>query len=211
MTIHNNIEQGSEEWRTLRAGRVGGTSCAALLTNGKSDNGLGVGAQAMVYRKAAEYITGPQDDTYVNAAMERGTALEPVARRRYENEYFCTVQEVGYISEGEYLGVSPDGLIGEDGGLEIKCPGADEFLRFFDTREMKKEYYQQVQWSLYISGRKWWDFVYYHPEFAPIDLICKRFYPDPDMFATWDEKVPVYCAEVARVLNKVEAEIAATE
>lgn len=206
MTIYENITQGSEEWRAIRAGRVGGTSCAALLVDGKSSSGLGTGAQSLVYRKAAEYIASPEEGGFISAAMERGTALEPVARRRYENEYFCSVRQVGYISEGEYLGVSPDGLIGEDGGLEIKCPGAEEFLRFFDTREMENKYYIQVQWSLYISRRKWWDFAYYHPEFSPVDLIVERFEPDRSMFAKWDKRVPAYCAEVARVLNKVESE-----
>lgn len=206
MIIHTDITQGSIAWKELRAGRIGGTSAAALLTNGKSANGLGTGAASMVYRKAAEYITGPEEDGYINAAMQRGTDMEPIARRRYENEYFTSVLEVGYISEGEYLGVSPDGVIGDDGGLEIKCPGAEEFLRYFDTREIKKEYYVQVQWNLYISRRAWWDFAYYHPEFDPVDLIVERITPDADMFATWDEKVPVYVAEVARVLNKLEAE-----
>lgn len=205
MIIHTDIVQGAVSWKELRAGRVGGTSCAALLTNGKGSNGLGVGAQSLIYRKAAEYITGPEEDSYTSPAMQRGTELEPIARHRYEEETFTTVTEVGYISAGEYLGVSPDGLIGEDGGLEIKCPGAEEFLRFFDTREMDKKYYIQVQWNLYISRRKWWDFAYFHPEFAPIDLIVERFEPDAAMFAAWDEKVPVYVAEVARVLDKVEA------
>lgn len=209
MTIHTDIQQGSEEWRIIRAGRIGGTSCAALLVNGKSDDGLGAGARSLIYRKAAEYITGPEEDSYTNAAMERGTALEPIARRRYEDEYFCTVQQVGYISEGEYLGVSPDGLIGDDGGLEIKCPGAEEFLRFLDTREMDNKYYMQVQWNLYVTGRIWWDFVYYHPEFAPTDLICERFHPDAYMFSKWDEKIPVYVAELERLLNKVAEQRAA--
>lgn len=200
MMIHTDIRQGTEEWLQLRAGRVGGTTCAALLTNGKGKNGLGVGAMSLVYKKAAEYITGPEEDAYISPAMQRGTQLEPIARRRYEQDHFCTVQEVGYISEGHYLGVSPDGLIGGDGGLEIKCPGAAEFLRFFDTRKMDKKYYTQVQWSLYISRRKWWDFAYFHPE-MPTDLIVERFEPDAKMFATWNEKAPIYCAEVARVLN----------
>jgi len=206
MKIHTSFQQGSDEWHLIRSGRIGGTSCAALLTNGRGPNGMGAGAQSLVYRKAAEYITGPADDTYISPAMLRGTQLEPIARRRYEQEYFCTVDEVGYISQGEYLGVSPDGLIGKDGGLEIKCPGADEFLRFFDTRDMEKKYYIQVQWNLYISRRQWWDFAYYHPEFSPIDLIVERFKPDYEMFRKWNEKVPVYCSEIARLLEKVESE-----
>jgi len=205
MMIHENIRQGTDDWKALRAGRVGGTSCAALLTNGRSDNGLGAGARSLIYRKAAEYITGPVEDEYVSAAMLRGTQLEPIARRRYEQETFQTVQEVGYISEGEYLGVSPDGLIGDDGGLEIKCPSAEEYIRYFDTREIDNKYYIQVQWNLYISGRDWWDFVYYHPEFAPMDLIVESIKPDKKVFATWDKKVPIYVAEVARVLEKIEA------
>ena len=204
--IIHECRQNSDEWRSLRSGRIGGTSAATLLVNGKADDGLGVGAKSVVYRKAAEFITGPaEDDGYMSAAMQRGHDLEPVARRRYENETFQSVREVGYISRGEFLGVSPDGLVGEDGGIEIKCLNAEEHARFFDTRFFDKKYYYQCQWAMFLSGRTWWDFVMYHPEFGDLDIIIERLQPDAQAFKTWAKKIPVYLAEIQRVLWKIDA------
>lgn len=201
--IHQ-CEQGSDEWLRLRAGRIGGTSCAELLVNGRSENGLGAGAKTLVYRKAAEHITGPEE-SYINDAMARGTALEPVARRRYQDERFCKVAEVGYISQGDYLGVSPDGML-PGGGIEIKCPGPAEFVRYMDTRVIKKEYYYQCQWAMYLTGAAWWDFVYFHPGFGSAELIIERQYPDEKTFSIWDAKIPVYVAEIERVLSLIASE-----
>jgi len=201
-TIYTEFEQGSDEWHEIRRGKIGGTSCATILVNGRGAKKLGAGAQTMVYKKAAEFYTEP-DDVYVNAAMQRGTELEPLARKRYEDETFQNVVEVGYISRNEFLGVSPDGLVGENGGVEIKCPGAAEFLRFMDTQVIKKEYFYQCQWAMYLTGREWWDFIYFHPDFEPADLIIQRQTPDEKTFAIWDEKLPIYTEEITRVLNKV--------
>lgn len=198
MKIHY-INQGSEDWEALRLGRVGGSQCCPLLTNGKSDNGLGVGAQTLVYQKIEEYVTG-ESPSYTNAAMERGTEYEPLARREYENQTFTSVQEVGYISIGDCLGVSPDGLVGDVGGIEIKCPGGAEFARFADTRKIEKKYFAQMQWFLWITGREWCDFVMYHPDFSP-NLIIERVYPDPETFERFSEQVPKYVAEFDRVLS----------
>lgn len=202
ITIHREFSQGTDEWNEIRRGRIGGTSCATLLVNGRSENGLGAGALTLVYKKAAEFFSEPEE-TYINAAMQRGTELEPIARRRYEDETFTSVEEVGYISAGEFLGVSPDGIVGNEGGIEIKCPGADEFLRFMDTKVIKPEYFYQCQWAMYLSGAQWWDFVYYHPDFAPADLIIERQFPDKKTFGLWDKKIPLYTAEIKRVLSLV--------
>ena len=202
-TVHN-CEQGSDEWLRLRAGRIGGTSCAALLVNGKDETGLGAGAKTLLYKKAAEFITGPEE-SYMNDAMARGIALEPVARRRYEDETFCKVAEVGYISKGNFLGVSPDGLL-TGGGIEIKCPGPDEFVRYLDTRVIKTEYYYQCQWAMYLTGAEWWDFVYFHPGFGSAGIIIERQTPDAQAFKTWDKKIPVYIAEIERVLELIATE-----
>jgi len=202
MKYHFEIEQGTEEWQSLRAGRVGGSSCAALLVNGKSNNGLGKGAMTLVYRKAAEYIAG-KEETYTNAAMKRGNELEPLARRRYEDEFFVSVQEVGYISKGDYLGVSPDGLVGDEGSIEIKCPGVAKFVEFADTLEIPNDHYAQMQWLMWLSDRIWCDYCVYHPDFEPFGLIVKRVETDHAMMYRFSEQVPKYITEIERVLNKV--------
>jgi len=177
MTTYHDIRQGSDEWMELRCGRITGTSAAALLVNGKSENGLGAGAISLIYRKLAERVTGPDYDTPTNKWMDRGTALEPYARKEYENETFTEVQEIGFISSGDFFGYSPDGLVGDDGMIEIKCPDGTKFVRFSLTREIDKAHMAQMQWGLLISGRRWCDYVMYHPDF-PQSLIIERVEAD---------------------------------
>lgn len=205
-TIHTDFRQWSEEWYQIRLGRVGGCSSAVLLVAGKNETGLGVGAMSLIYAKAAEIITGEStsDRDVTTPAIERGIELEPIARQRYEEETFAVVQQVGYVSVGEYFGYSPDGLVGSHGMIEIKCPGSGEFLRHLDTRDMKPEYYAQIQWGMFLTGRNWCDFVVYHPDFRP-DLIVTRVEADPKVHQVFQEKAPVYARELERVVGKARA------
>jgi len=201
--IYHNIPQGTDEWLQLKAGRFSGTNAAALLVNGRSASGMGAELQSLIYAKAAEYVEGPDLDTYKSPAMIRGNELEPVARQRYEDEYFTQVSEVGFISLGDYFGVSPDGLVGEDGAIEIKCPGGAKYIRFVDTGEIPKAHYAQMQWLLYITGRMWCDYVVFHPDFTPLDLSVKQVVIDDEMHATFAEKSQTIEAEMSRVLSLV--------
>lgn len=200
VVYHRNLEQGTQDWLNLRAGRVGGTGCSALLTNGRSENGLGAGAMTLIYALVGERIAGV-DPGYVSEAMQRGTDLEPLARKRYESEKFCTVEQIGYISKGDYMGVSPDGVIqGEKAGIEIKCPSATEYIRFADTREIPKQYLAQCNWPMYIAGFEWVDFVMYHPDFKK-DIQVERVFPDQKMFEIWNQKVPIVETEIKRLIT----------
>lgn len=164
---------------------------------------LSDGAKTLIYALVGERITGPID-TYVSPAMQRGTDLEPLARKRYEREHFCQVEQIGYISKGNFLGVSPDGKIkGEKAGIEIKCPGAVEYLKFLDTKEVDNKYFAQCQWLMYVTGWTWVDFIMYHPDFVQ-DIATKRIEPDPDTFATWDKKIPHVIEEMQRLMSLVE-------
>jgi len=168
--IIHDVQQGTDEWKQIKAGKFGGTTADTFLVNGRSDHGLGTGLTNLIYQKAAEFVTGPDLDHFVTPAMQRGTDLEPVARQRYEDEHFAQVEQVGYIQRGEFFGVSPDGLVGADGAIEIKCPGPPEFVRYMVTREISRGHYAQMQWLLFITGRSWCDYIVFHPEFAPLDL-----------------------------------------
>lgn len=202
LTIHN-VQQGTDEWKQMKAGKFGGTTADTFLVNGKSENGLGSGLQNLIYQKAAELVTGPDLSEWSTPAMQRGVELEPIARRRYEDEHFAAVEEVGYIQRGEFFGVSPDGLVGEDGAIEIKCPQAPEFVRWMVTREIPKGYYAQMQWLLFITGRSWCDYVVYHPEFAPLDLSVERVHRNESIIATFREKTLIVHDEMVRVLDVV--------
>lgn len=202
LTYHN-IEQGTEEWMEIRCGRLGGTAAAALLVNGRNRLGIGAGLQTLIYKNAAALIVGDEGENHTNEWMVRGSELEADARMRYEQETFCEVEQVGYISNGDYLGYSPDGMVENDGLIEIKCPSAAEFVRFADTLEIDPAHMAQMQWGMWLTGRKWCDYIMYHPDFHPGDLLVIRVEPDEETHATYDEKVQVYISEMDRILAKI--------
>lgn len=199
---HYDIVQGSPEWHELRAGRIGGSESAALLSTGKSSL-LSVAAYTLLYRNAAELITGPNEPTSPNAAMQRGIDLEGEARRRYEDLTFQTAEQVGYISVGDYFGYSPDGLVGDSGLIEIKCPLAPEYVRFLDTRQIDPGHMAQMQWGMFLTGRVYCDYIVYHPEFEPADMVIEKIGWDERIHALFTERCLVYASEMNRILSAI--------
>ena len=124
VTIYNDIYQRTEEWHNIRLGRVGGSESSVLSVKGKSESGLGAAAFTLLYEKAYELIQEePVKENIVTFAMQRGMDLEPEAIHEYELSKMVKVDQVGYIlnSDMKYAGYSPDGLVGEDGLIEVKC------------------------------------------------------------------------------------------
>ena len=177
VTIYNDIHQRSEEWYNIRLGRVGGSESSVLSVKGKSESGLGAAAFTLLYEKAYEIIQEePVKENIVTFAMQRGMDLEPEAIHEYELSKMVKVDQVGYIlnSDFKYAGYSPDGLVGEDGLIEVKCPGNSEFMRQIITNEIPKQYFFQMQWGMFISGRKWCDYVVYNPDYHKSPLYIDR-------------------------------------
>jgi predicted phage-related endonuclease len=139
--------------------------------------GNGETKRKMILEKATEHILGKpcNKDHYVSADMLRGIELESVARNLYIEETFNDVKEVGFIEKDEYCGVSPDGLVSEDGIIEIKCPKDTVFVEQSITGNIKPEYYTQIQYALYITGRQWCDYVAYNENFP---LLIRRYERD---------------------------------
>ena len=177
VTIYNDIHQRSEEWHNIRLGRVGGSESSVLSVKGKSESGLGAAAFTLLYEKAYEIIQEePVKENIVTFAMQRGMDLEPEAIHEYELSKMVKVDQVGYIlnSDYKYAGYSPDGLVGEDGLIEVKCPGNSEFMRQIITNEIPKQYFFQMQWGMFISGRKWCDYVVYNPDYDKSPMYIDR-------------------------------------
>lgn len=170
MIIHN-FEQRSEEWYKVRIGKITGSDFHTLMGNGETKKKL-------LLKKIVERITGKvEGEELKNADIQRGVELEDTARTYYEMETGNTVKQVGFIELDEYTGCSPDGLIGEDGMIEIKCPRATTFLAHLLDDSIEKQYYTQIQFNLMVSGRKWCDFVRYNENF---DLYIKRVNADKE-------------------------------
>ena len=175
MKIHKKIEQYSDEWWELRAGRLTASNAQAISANG-------AGLKTYVYEILAEKYS-KNHESYTNAEMQRGTELEPIARQVYEIENMVTVKQVGLITDGDYVSCSPDGLVGKDGGLEIKCLNKTKHFKLLvnGEKEIENKYRLQCQMSMMISNRKWWDLAFYHPDFDK-NLIVFRQYPDPNTY-----------------------------
>lgn len=201
MTIHDVI-QGTEDWHWLRMGRIGSSEASVLLVDGKSKSGLGTGAISLLFEKAAEILTGEVGTDYISEDMQRGSELEPFAVKEYENQLLQKVDRIGYVSDGDYFGYSPDGFIGDDGLTEFKCPSAKEFVRYAITKEVKKEYIGQMQWGLWITKRKWIDYVVFHPDFEK-NLIVTRFYPDPVIQEKLTISSNMFVSSMEKILEKM--------
>jgi len=164
MKIYHDLKQGSDEWLKIRLGKFGSTDAQAVASNSR-------GLTTKVYEKVAELIIGQPKEQYTNADMERGNELEGMARSAYEIETSRIVKQVGYVEIDSYTGGSPDGLVGNDGGIEIKCPSDANFIRFDYTRKINSGYIWQMLHLLLITERKWWDFVVFNEKLNKIIII----------------------------------------
>lgn len=153
------MEQGTEEWFQARMGKVTASRVSDVMAQIKS----GESASRRNYRMEllCQRLTGKSEDFFVSAPMQRGTDLEPIARGTYEGETGCLVEEIGFIVHPTLidLGASPDGLVGDDGMLEIKCPNTATHIAFLMDGIIKPQYEWQMTAQMVCAGRKWCDFV----------------------------------------------------
>lgn len=181
LTYRFDIEQGSDEWHAIRRGMITASAIAKLLTGtGKPANNDT--SRAQLYQLLAERITGESDPGFYNDDMARGHLLEPFARDLYAASY-APVQECGFISRqlsGVVIGYSPDGLVGDDGLIEIKSPRPKTHLKSLLTNQVPGEYVPQVQTGLAVSGRAWCDFISYAPG---LPLFVRRVERDEQLIA----------------------------
>jgi hypothetical protein len=171
--IISPYEQGTPEWLAARLGKPSASMFSKLITmTGKPS----ASADAYINQLLGERLTGKSEPHYTSEAMILGTEREPLARADYEFISGNKVDQVGFIlDDSESYGCSPDGLIGEDGGLEIKCPAQTTQAGYWrDKQSGVKKYYQQIQGCMWVTGRKWWDFFSYHPDMPHVLVRVKR-------------------------------------
>lgn len=175
LKIHSTVQQGSLAWLELRAGKVTASEIGEMLTPQFKPR-TGDRPQKYLYTKLAEHVLrGPLPDSGRSFAMEQGSIREEEARPWLEMETGLEVQTVGFIETDDgRAGCSPDGLIGEYGGAEIKCPQPATHVRYLIEGILPEQYITQVHASLYVTGRKWWYFLSYCPGFSPLLLTVER-------------------------------------
>jgi len=170
MRIRDDI-QGSEAWLESRLGRPTASNFGKLITPmGKAS----ASSQGYIDELIAQRITGEIPEFFKSSAMERGNELEPAAKALYEFTHDVEVKEVGLCLHDKFeCGASPDGLIGYEGGLELKCPLPHTHVSYLRDGCIPQKYIPQVQGCLWITEREWWDFMSYHPSME--DLIVRVY------------------------------------
>ncbi len=196
-----SCQQGSDTWHSARAGVATASRFADIMATVKT--GEAAGRRGYRADLVVELLTGKPLEGFSSAAMRQGTEREPLARLAYEAETGNVVEEVGFLKHDALpAGASPDGLIGADGGLEIKCPERSAHLRYLFQQAEPPEYRWQIQGGLWISGRTWWDFVSFNPDFPEdLQLIVRRIARD-------EAAIAALAAEVERFMNETQADVA---
>jgi hypothetical protein len=199
---HYDIEQGTPEWHELRRGVLTSTAIKTLITpTGKlADNDK---TRAHVYEVAAQRITGRTEDTYLSFDMMRGHTDEILARDLYAKHY-APVTECGFITNdklGFLVGYSPDGLVGEDGLIEIKSAKAKIQVQRIVDGVIPQEHYAQVQTGLLVTGRQWCDFISYS---NGMKMMVVRVNADPDYHALIEQAAKAFEAKVKEVIAAYE-------
>lgn len=168
----DNIVQGSPEWHQLRLGKVTASKVADLTAKTKS--GWSASRANYMSQLLCERLTGKPTESYTNGAMQWGTETEPQARAAYAFLTDNIVTEVSFVDHPSIpmTGASPDGLVGEDGLIEIKCPNTATHVDTLLGAELEGKYIKQMQWQMACTGRKWCDFVSFDPR-LPLELQTK--------------------------------------
>ena len=185
--------QGSPEWFEARRGNVGASSVYKVMAKGQ-----GKTRRSYMDELLAEKL-GCVIEGFTNAAMERGTELEPVARSQYEIERDAMVQEAGFIMHSTIagFGASPDGLVGDDGLIEIKCPNTVTHLATLESGTIDGKYQWQMLAQMACTGRQWCDFMSYDDR-MPDDLqsVIIRFDRDEKKISQMETEVSAFVAEL---------------
>lgn len=192
-----NFEQGSPEWFNVRKGKMTASHATAIGNSGK-------GLDTYIHTIMAEFYSSGEKEEFGTKDTERGNEYEPIARAVYELDNDVTVDEVGFMEYNEYVGASPDGLIGEDGGLEIKSINDTNYFSYLlnGESEISSSYIWQIQMNLLISGRKWWDLVIYNPNFKRSMLVF-RILPDQEKFEALEKGF----AKGIELINSIKSKI----
>ena len=205
-------KQHSTEWETARLGLVTASEADALISP-TFEVRKGLGVETYLYEKLSEKILGYKLQSGGTFEMGQGTASEEFARSWFSFEYNTDVKEVGFIiGDCERIGCSPDGILPDGTGLEIKCPQGPRQLKYYVKNEVPPEYRVQVAFSLYVTKAPYWTFVSYHRALPPLVVKVERNEKEmaairealAKFFAQFD---PIY----ARIKSKLDAENAAKE
>ena len=196
------MEQGTEEWFTIRIGKVTASRVADVIA--KTKTGYSATRDNYMAQLVCERLTGQKGESFSNAAMQHGTDTEPLARAAYEALKDVLVDEVGFVPHPSIImaGASPDGLVGDDGLLEIKCPNTATHIETLLSQSVPGKYNTQMQFQMACTGREWCDFVSFDNRLPnELQLFVKRVPRDNEFIKQMED-------EVVKFLNELDIKIA---
>lgn len=199
-----DCEQGSDEWRLARLGKVGASMVADATARTKT--GWGASRANLAARLVAERLTGTLTESFVNDAMRHGTVTEPEAREFYSFVTDVKVEQVGLVLHPtiDMAVASPDGLVGDAGLVEIKCPNTATHIETLLGGEVDGRYVKQMQWQMACTGRQWCDWVSYDPRMPDeMRLFVRRVQRDAEMIAELEKQVSEFLAEVSATVDRL--------
>jgi len=198
------IEQGSPEWFAQRLGKVTASRVADVIA--KTKTGYSTSRDNYMAQLVCERLTGTVAESFSNSAMQWGTETEPLARAAYEAHADVLVDEVPMITHPtiEATGASPDGLVGDSGLIEIKCPNTATHIDTLLTQTVPSKYNTQMQWQMACTGRQWCDFVSFDPRLPKeLQLFVKRVDRNNNLIADLEMEVILFLTELENKIKKL--------
>ena len=206
------IEQGSEEWFQQRLGKVTASRISDVMA--KTKTGWGASRKNYMMELLCQRLTGSREDGYTNAAMQRGIDMEPVARAAYEIHTGKDVTETGFILHPlwEDIGASPDGLVGANGMLEIKCPNTAQHVACLRSGEPDSKYWWQMQCQMACADRQWCDFASFDDRLPePLQLFVVRVERDDQAVSDLVDNSLEFLGELGKIEKEMLAKMEAAQ
>ena len=198
------IVQGSNDWFQIRMGKVTASRVADVIA--KTKTGYSASRENYMAQLVVERLTQTKAESYTNAAMQWGTDQEPFARAAYEAAQGVMGEEVGFVRHPtiEWAGASPDGLVGDDGLVEIKCPNPATMIETLLSQKVPSKYITQMQFQMACTGRKWCDYVSFDPRMpAKAQMFVRRVDRDDEYIAEIEAEIVKFLAEVQSQVNQL--------
>ena len=198
------MDQGSESWFQVRIGKVTASRVADVIA--KTKTGYSANRDNYMAQLVCERLTGQKGESFSNAAMQHGTETEPLARAAYEALKDVLVDEVGFVPHPsiEMAGASPDGLVGEDGLIEIKCPNTATHIDTLLSQTVPGKYNTQMQFQMACTGRQYCDFVSFDNRLPEeLQLFVTRVPRDEVFIRLIEAEIVQFLAELDDKINKL--------
>ncbi len=200
------MEQGSEEWKEIRLGKVTASKMKDVMSNGRGGKPSKT-SETYMMDLIAERLTGESKPFFENDAMKWGTATEPQARAMFELQEGLEVEEVAFIEYDDFVGMSPDGLIGDDGLIEIKCPNTSTQIKRALSDDYAADYKDQIQMQLWVSNRKYCYFLSFDPRLdCDAGYLLQKVERDEDYINAMKVKTAAFVVDMNEILATLRGE-----